>query len=67
MLGYWEGGVGGCGGLRGGQGSIGVLGRVGGGEAVQGGMREGGFWQKSWHHSTTLSTAGLLSRRVMMM
>ena len=62
MLGYWEAGRGVERGAREywGEG-------VGGRGVVQGGLREGGFWQKSWHHSTTLSTAGLLSRRVMMM
>ena len=60
MLGYWEAGRGVWGFERRAREYWGV-GAGGGGDGL------GGFWQKSWHHSTTLSTAGLLSRRVMMM
>ena len=66
MLGYWEAGRGVWGFERRAREYWGV-GAGGRGVGGLGGLREGGFWQKSWHHSTTLSTAGLLSRRVMMM
>ena len=67
MLGYWEAGRG-VWGFERRAGEYWGVGAGGRGVGGLGGLREGGFgWQKSWHHSTTLSTAGLLSRRVMMM